>query len=61
MLKLKERSTSSGAGAAEVATAKAPRRAVAMKLKEGIVAVVVDWWWCLLVFLRIDPVNYLLK
>jgi hypothetical protein len=33
-----------------------------MKLKEGIVAVVVvDWWWCLLVFLRIDPVNYLFE
>jgi hypothetical protein len=40
MLKLKERSTSSGAGAAEVPTARAPRRAVAMKLKEGIVDVV---------------------
>jgi hypothetical protein len=38
-LKLKPRSTSSGAGAAETPTARAPRRAVAMLEKEGMLAV----------------------
>jgi len=36
MLKEKPRSTSSGAGAAEVPMARAPSRVVAMKLNEGI-------------------------
>lgn len=39
MLNEKPRSTSSGAGAAEVPTKRAPRRVVAMMLKDGIILV----------------------